>query len=357
MVKEMPRHVNAVQDGVRGADGIHALGGRIIKRATASAKRLVRSGVKFGRNPVAGINVAVYANWDVGTAIKYLTPGGAGNWGPLRFQEGKQVTRPDFVLILNSPSQDDLTVRLPPERIWFAAGEPPEFKAYHLGQGHGTVVVTCDPSVAANPAVGREYILEPPVLRTWHVQKSIDELAKIHFVKKTKILSWVTSAKDRLPGHQLRLFFLRTIWGKLPLDLYGRSFTPLNDKWHGIAPYRYSIAFENARSSHYFSEKIMDCFVCLTLPLYYGSRDIQKYLPAKSFIAIEPSDPHTVDRIRKIIAADLWKEREDALQEAKWLVLYKYNMFSQLSRLMLERLRPVSAAQTLQIKRVVCDYG
>jgi hypothetical protein len=70
LVKEMPRHVNAVQDGVRGADGIHALGRRIIKRATASAKRLVRSGVKFGRNPVAGINVAVYANWDVGTAIK-----------------------------------------------------------------------------------------------------------------------------------------------------------------------------------------------------------------------------------------------------------------------------------------------
>jgi hypothetical protein len=331
-----------------------SLARRIISEPRASAARLFHSIKPKSRG---GINVGVYANWDVEAAIKYLTPAGVGSWGPVRFLDGKKVARPDFVLILNSPNQDVLEITAPPERIWFASGEPPEFKAYHLGQGHGTVVVTCDPSVAKSSTFERTFILEPPVLRTWHVHKSIEQLAAMRSVKKTKLLSWVTSDKGTLPGHQLRLFFLRTIWQKLPLDLYGRGFTPLSDKWDGIAPYRYSIAFENARSPHYFSEKIMDCFVGLTLPLYYGSSDIQKYFPAKSVIPIEPTDPRTIDKIRDIIAADLWKERADALQEAKWLVLYKYNMFSQLSRLMLERLRPASEAQTLHIKRVVCDQG
>jgi hypothetical protein len=143
----------------------------------------------------------------------------------------------------------------------------------------------------------------------------------------------------------------------VPFDLYGRGFNPIDDKWDGIAPYRYSIAFENARTANYFSEKLMDCFVCLTLPLYYGSPEIQKYFPARSFVTIEPGDPHVAEKIRDVIASELWKERQDALQEAKWLVLYKYNMFSQVSRLMLERLKPATTPQTLRIQRTNCEYG
>ena len=32
----------------------------------------------------------------------------------------------------------------------------------------------------------------------------------------------------------------------MPFDLFGRGFHPIADKWDGIAPYRYSIAFENS---------------------------------------------------------------------------------------------------------------
>ena len=268
------------------------------------------------------IFVAVYANWDFDAAKKYLTLGGTGNWGPFCFGRGAEILHPHFALILNSPSEDDLTVTLPPERIWFAAGEPPEFKEYHRGQGHNTVLITCDASLARNPPTDREVILEPPVLQTWQVKRSLEELAgSSHNIKKTRSLSWVTSSKDVIPGHKLRLFFLRTLLGKVKIDLYGHGFNPIEDKWEGIAPYHYSIAFENSRSPYYFTEKIMDCFVCNTIPFYYGSPEIQKYFPAKSFIVIDPTDPSTPEKIRDIIASDPWRERQDALQEAKWLVL------------------------------------
>ena len=331
-------------------EGPAALAGKISRHVTGW---LETAAVRARRtSPRGGIKVAVYANWDAGEAIRYLTPRGAGVWGPVHFGLGAEVPDPDFVLILNSPSEPVLQVTLPPERVWFAAGEPPEFEAYHAGQGYGTVVLTCDPSVAGKPACGRDVILAPPILQTWQVRRSIDQLAKLQRLDKTKVLSWVTSNKDGLPGHKLRMFFLRTLHGRVPFDLFGRGFEAIDDKWDAIAPYRYSIAFENSRAPHYFSEKLMDCFVCLTLPLYYGSPEIQKYFPAESFIPIEPSDPRTADKIRDIIASDLWRERQDALQEARWLVLYKYNMFSQVARLMLDRMRPATPPQTIEIRRV-----
>jgi hypothetical protein len=310
-----------------------------------------------GRSPRKGISVAIYANWDVGSAIRYLTPGGAGAWGPVYFADGATVSNPDFALILNSPNEQVVDVTLPPERVWFASGEPPEFKQFQVGQGRGTVVLTCDDSVARNPPPERDIVLHPPILPAWHVRRTIDQLAAIHPFPKHKALSWVTSNKDALPGHKLRMRLLRAIRDKVPFDLYGQGFRPIDDKWEGIAPYRYSIAFENARAPHYFTEKIMDCFVCLTLPLYYGCPEIQRYFPAKSFIAFDPGDPDVAEEINAIIASDLWKERQDALQEAKWLVLYKYNMFSQLSRLMLERLRPATAPQAIRIQRVGYEHG
>jgi hypothetical protein len=296
--------------------------------------------------------VALYANWDVASAIRYLTPGGTGAWGPVRFADAAAVPDPDFALVLNSPREPSIDVTLPPERVWFASGEPPDFRQFHVGQARGTVVLTCDDAIAANPPPEREVVLHPPILPAWHVRRTIDQLAALDHLPKPKVLSWVTSNKDTLPGHQLRMRFLRAIRDKVPFDLYGRGFTPIDDKWDGIAPYRYSIAFENARAPHYFTEKVMDCFVSLTLPLYYGSPELQRYFPAKSFIALDPADPHVVDKINAVIASDLWKERQGALEEAKWLVLYKYNMFSQLSRLMLERWRPASEPQTIRIRRI-----
>jgi hypothetical protein len=334
--------------------GVAALARKVVRRAAVSARKLVAGAGQ--PTPREGVNVAVHANWDVGAAIRYLTPGGTGRWGPVLFQPPAQISRPDLVLILNSP-REPVSITLPPERIWFAAGEPPGFGPYHAGQGQGTVLVTCDAAAASAAASHRDVILAPPVLRTWHVERSLDELAAMRMVAKTRTLSWVTPDKDALPGHKLRMFFLRAISGKIPLDLYGRGFEPIPDKWDGIAPYRCSIAFENTRSPHYFTEKVMDCFVCLTLPLYYGSPELHRYFPAKSFVPIEPGDPRTLDRMREVIAGDLWRERLDALEEAKWLVLYKYNMFSQLSRLMLDRLRPAGPAQPLEIDRVLCEHG
>lgn len=333
--------------------GEHALTGRAnFGRAVLAQIARAFANLRRGPESADAIRVSVYGNWDFEGAIRDLTPGGAGNWGPVHFAVGRSVQNPDFALILNTPSEPYLELSLPPERIWFAAGEPPDFRIYHLGQGRRTVVLTCDEGIAASSPAERSFILTQPVLRSWHVQRSIDQLAKITSIDKPKRLSWVTSNKEQLIGHKIRMRFLRLMRDKIPFDLYGHGFRPIDDKWDGIAPYRYSIAFENSLAKPYFSEKLMDCFVCKTFPLYYGTSDIQRYFPARAVIPFDPDDPLVAERINEIIASDLWRERADALEEARWLVLYKYNMFSQVSRLMLDRLSPRGSPQSIRIEGV-----
>jgi len=298
------------------------------------------------------LQVAVYGNWDFDEALRLLSPGASRRWGGLRFGGAAEIPDPDFVLILNCPDEAGITLTMPPERIWFGVGEPPPFVAYHAGQGIGTVLLTCDEAIAARPSHGRHAILTHPVIRTWHVERSFDELAAMGPIEKPKLLSWVTSDAEVIEGHKLRMRFLRSIRERLPFDLFGRGFKALPDKWNGIAPYRYSIAFENHRSASYFTEKIMDCFVCRTFPIYYGCPNLEKYFPSAAFARFDPEDPSAADRMSDLIQSNVWEEAQGALEEAKWLVLNKYNMLAQVSDLMRRAAPPPGTARTVRLKAI-----
>ena len=72
----------------------------------------------------------------------------------------------------------------------------------------------------------------------------------------------------------------------------------------------------------------MDCFVAETMPIYYGSPEIGRFFPPESMVIIDPEDPDVIERIKDVIASDLWRRRRDALRQAKHLVLEKYNTFA-----------------------------
>lgn len=75
----------------------------------------------------------------------------------------------------------------------------------------------------------------------------------------------------------------------------------------------------------------MDCFVAETMPIYYGSPAITRFFPSDSMVLIDPEDKNVIQKIQEIIDSDLWKERRGAIQEAKRLVLEKYNTFAYLA--------------------------
>ena len=304
----------------------------------------------------ADLRVRCFDNWyDFDESLSYLTPGGTGVWDGVAFLRD-DVPAPDWIGIFNHPGRRPVRITASPNRVFFAIGEPPgeRYRPMHLGQGDGTFVLTCDEEVACNRSLPRRAILCPAMARTWQVRRSIDELRRTRVEDKPRSLSWITSNAKRIPGHLYRMDFLERLRGKLEFDLYGRGFRPIADKWPALAPYRYSIAFENTFAPYYFTEKLMDCFVAETMPIYFGSPSIGQFFPPESMLVLDPETPNVAGEIAALVKSDLWLRRKDAILEAKRLVLEEYNLFARLARFVKEQSAPPAPAVPMTITPVSC---
>jgi len=116
----------------------------------------------------------------------------------------------------------------------------------------------------------------------------------------------------------------------LDSNIYG--FEPIADKWDGLAPYRYSIAFENFADDLYWSEKLADCFLAYATPFYFGTATIGRYFPKGSYIPIDPYDRHVFERMRDTIAEGFHENHRGPLEEARELCLTRYNTLFYIAR-------------------------
>jgi hypothetical protein len=61
-----------------------------------------------------------------------------------------------------------------------------------------------------------------------------------------------------------------------------------NDKDQTLKDHKFLYCFENWKNNyHYISEKILDCFNNLCVPIYSGSSKITDYIPKETFINAE----------------------------------------------------------------------
>jgi hypothetical protein len=249
------------------------------------------------------------------------TPDSSGIWDDVQFvQEGSTCC--DYTIILNAVASIE-SVICPPEHVWAIMQEPPtEFrKAMHRGAPFYHRIYTQDLSLS-----GPRYIYSHPAL-PWHVNKTYDELRRCPMPEKLYALSCITSATAVLEGQRARLQFLKKVRQHLELDLFGRGFWPIYDKWDGLAAYRYSLVIENFQNPYYWTEKLADCLLAWTMPLYIGCTDIQRAFPPEAVICLDMHDPHVIEKIRSIVSSDAWRKNLDAIAAARHLVLERYQLF------------------------------
>ncbi len=116
--------------------------------------------------------------------------------------------------------------------------------------------------------------------------------------KKKKLISFIGSNKVMCEGHGYRQAMINKY--KNLVDHYGRGFIgrelPFtvkvgsgieSGKIIGLKDYMYSIAMENAVYDNYYSEKIADCFATGTIPIYWGSRTIERHFDVNGIIFLE----------------------------------------------------------------------
>jgi hypothetical protein len=249
------------------------------------------------------------------------TPGHKGIWDDIKFTL-EPIEECDYAIVLNY-APEDTTVWCPPQHVWAIMQEPPDgiFKSWHRGTQSNYRIYTPDESLR-----GKRFVLSQPAL-PWHVNKDYDFLLRCSPPRKERRLSWITTNKAVLPGHRSRLRFLERIRSKIEFDLFGQGFEPIKDKWDGLAPYRYSLAIENFRNPYYWSEKLADCFLAWTMPVYYGCTRISDYFPSEAVCQIDIDDPMVVEKVTEIISTDLYSRNLDAIAEARKLILDRYQLF------------------------------
>jgi hypothetical protein len=179
--------------------------------------------------------------------------------------------------------------------------------------------------------------------------RDFDEMRSNPPAEKSRELSTVCSSKQqRHTLHHARYTFVQELKTRLPeLEIFGHGVRFMDDKAEALDPYRYHIAIENHVCPHHWTEKLADSFLGLTLPFYHGCPNAADYFPPGSFI---PIDIHDVEGsatiIRRTIQNREYEKRLPAIQEARRLVMEKYNLFAVLADL-IERRHVQSPAPNL----------
>ena len=117
----------------------------------------------------------------------------------------------------------------------------------------------------------------------------------IKIYKKSKLCSLIKSNKKKFKGHKLRHEIKDSIIkNNLNVDLFGGS----NNKYHQrpadkinfLRDYMFSITIENIKSDYYFTEKLFDCLLSGTIPIYYGCPSIHRFFDIRGIIKFDTKE-------------------------------------------------------------------
>lgn len=274
--------------------------------------------------------VRIVKDWIYPESFFGQTPAGDGVWEDITFTEDA-VAECDYLLVLQRPPYT-IDVMCPIGNAWLITQEPPTkyFKFFAKSFPYFDRVYSYYRDVK-HPAIQSMQ----PVL-PWHLLKSyqyLSSLSQDDVGGKRSEIVWITSSKSGFAGQTARMIFLkhlRTVDFKI--NLFGRGFTPINDKFDGLFPFKYALAVENYSQDHYWTEKIADCFLSWCLPFYWGAENLDEYFPKESFIRIDIHDPEkALLTIQEAIRNNEWEKRLNFIEDARNLILNKYQFFPYLS--------------------------
>lgn len=150
---------------------------------------------------------------------------------------------------------------------------------------------------------------------------NIIEDASIGIHEKSKMTSFIYSNKTQLPGHQVRFVVAKFLNSKNhDIESYGRGCRPIERKADALKDYRFSIAIENSSAENYFTDKILDCFVTGTVPIYWGCPNVAQYFNPKGIIffhTLEDLD-NTLNRLTPQMYENMLPAIKENFEKAKY---------------------------------------
>ncbi len=277
-------------------------------------------------------------DWN-GPMLLFETPGLSGIWNNVKFFIHEDIKECDFWFIYDDIDKYLLDkVKCPKENIIFITGEVSRYWQYarpFLKQFEGIFTARKD--------IDHPKTFKEQHICTWHIKKDYNYLKGLAPFDKKKNLSAIVSNTTLQEGHALRFDFMKYLKSKIgdEIDWFGRGVNPLTDKWEGLKDYKYSIAIENSSHEGYFTEKILDCFLSYTMPIYYGCPNIKDYFPEKSMVLIDLNDfDKSLKTVKNAIENNFYEKNFSEIVKARNKILNDIGIIPYLSKWVNEHFDP-----------------
>jgi hypothetical protein len=78
--------------------------------------------------------------------------------------------------------------------------------------------------------------------------------------------------------------------------------------------FQFSITIENSRQENYFTEKLLDCLLTKTIPIYYGCPNIGEFFNTRGWILLETTDETEAIAKLNTLTPDWYAEYSDVIE-------------------------------------------
>lgn len=176
---------------------------------------------------------------------------------------------------------------------------------------------------------------------------------------KSKLVSMIGAPHPNpRAGHILRNEVIEALALRSDVDRFGKGVKWIDSKLDGLADYAFSIAMENCSRDFYFTEKIIDCLVTDTVPIYCGCRGIDRYFDLRGILIFE-----TLPELLQILDQLSWGKYAEMLpyvqlnreraMTAGWVT--RPQLFERVGNELLKSLGPLEKSAPVPVFRRVQD--
>jgi hypothetical protein len=132
--------------------------------------------------------------------------------------------------------------------------------------------------------------------------------------QKRFAVSYLTSSKTMCKGH----YFRHEIFNKLPAQIGSLEVTKhmsppeILCKRPILYPFQYSIIMENGRRTNWITEKLIDCLLSRTIPLYWGAPNAGEFFDADGILPFETYED--LSKILNGLTPEFYQSRLSAIE-------------------------------------------
>lgn len=256
-----------------------------------------------------------------------------GNW----FKRDKLQCPSDVNIIVDAYIPPE---QLPQGKVWFIQVEPeainPTSDYICKNWASFEKIITFNERVLAECPNAVKYIYGT----TW-IDRSI--WSSINCTRKQFGVSSITGGKAQTVGHRFRLDLYKnqhrcpipSIWFesknvniswlkhpslKTPNPVLKESKFPLFEN------FQFSLVIENSRQTNYFTEKLVDCLITKTIPIYYGCPNISEFFDTRGWIILEnDSVEEAFSKVSQL--TPYWYAQHQQVIESNYTAAQKYTDF------------------------------